>query len=309
MKKIMISLLLLSLLLVLLPMGTMAAELEPAEPAPIREPGQCGDGLTWSYDAGTLTVSGFGTMDDYPDEDAPWLIHREEITRVVFSGGVTYIGENAFHDYDAITEVDFGAALHTIGVRAFKSCDGLTSVTLPDTFRRFGEECFMSCQGLKEIHCRGGMPSFNMNCVWDVHANIYYPSNNPWPAEHVLQLYNAFQGRISFYMAGQTETVPVEIPETTQATEAVTEPATVPATEPVQTVPETTQAPTQPATEAPEQTLPATQPVPQIPEETEPVQKEEGGLGINGIWFGLFLITGTLSLVLIGALIFRRKSY
>ena len=30
---------------------------------------------------------------------------------------------------------------------------------------------------------------------------------------------------------------------------------------------------------------------------------------MNGVWVGMFLITGILSLILIGALVFRRRSY
>ena len=43
--------------------------------------------------------------------------------------------------------------------------------------------------------------------------------------------------------------------------------------------------------------------------ETQPEVEEEPEGNRNGLWFGLFLITGTLSLVLLGALVFRRRSY
>ena len=42
-------------------------------------------------------------------------------------------------------------------------------------------------------------------------------------------------------------------------------------------------------------------------EETQPEKEKERS--ISGVWFGLFLITGTLSLILIGALIFRPRRY
>ena len=66
------------------------------------------------------------------------------------------------------------------------------------------------------------------------------------------------------------------------------------------------------ATEATEATEAETVPVMTEPEwlqETQPEPEEEPERNRNGLWFGLFLITGTLSLVLLGALVFRRRSY
>ncbi len=309
MKKTMI-LLLLCLLLSALPVGALATELENTEPeVTYREPGQCGADLTWSLDGSTLTISGSGDMDDYPDGDAPWLEHKDSITKVVFTGSVTSVGACAFTDYDNLTTVDFGSSMHTIHYRAFKSCDGLTSISLPATFRRFGEESFMSCASLTEIRCAGGMPSFNANCVWDTYCSVFYPSNNPWPAEPVMQLFQAFQGRVQFFMGEPTEAVPVETTAPpTQAPE--TEP---PTTEAPETVPETTEAETEPTTEATTEPTeevteePTTEAAEESTEETQPEKEKERS--ISGVWFGLFLITGTLSLILIGALIFRPRRY
>lgn len=312
MKKTMISVMLLCLLLTLLPMAAMATEVETIEAAaPVREPGYCGEDMTWSYDSGTLTISGYGDMDAYSEGDAPWQAYKDSITKLVITGNVTSIGDCAFTDFDSLTEVDFGPAMHTIHRQAFKSCDGLTSITLPSTFRRFGEESFMSCQNLTEVHCNGPMPSFNGNCLWDTYCNVYYPSNNPWPAEYVQPLYQAFQGRIQFFMAGPAEVTPVQTnPPATEATQP-------PVTEPEETVPPTTEEVTVPTTEAtePETTAEPTE-APTEPREPEwihetqaPEEEQPKKGGISGLWFGMFLITGVLSLVLIGALVFRRKSY
>ena len=315
MKRIMSILMLLVLFLTVLPMGALATETETTEAetteteAVIRDSAQCGEDLTWSYNGGTLTISGSGAMDDYPDGDAPWLEYKDSITKVVFSGSVTSVGACAFMDYDNLTAVDFGSAMHTISYRAFKSCDGLTSITLPSSFRRFGEESFMSCKSLTEIRCKGGMPSFNANCLWDTYCSIFYPSNNPWPVDPVTQLYQAFQGRIQFFMGEGTTETAVEVTVATQPTE--TRPA---ATEPEETVPETTEAKTEPTTEATEATEevteePTTEETEEsVPETTEEPEQEKKS-GMNGVMFGLLLITGTLSLILIGALVFRRRSY
>lgn len=316
MKKTILSILMACLLLTAMPVMAFAEEGE----AVLREPGQCGEDLTWSYHGGTLTISGSGEMDDYPDGDAPWLEYRNSITKVVFSGNVTSVGAGAFLDYDEITSVDFGNAMHTIGSQAFKSCDGLTVIYLPATFRKFGEESFMNCKSLTEVRCRGGMPSFKGNCLWDTYCTVFYPTNNPWPSEPVMQLFQAFHGRINFFMASESELIPPQTsePETQAATEPATEPATQPTTEPA-TQPTETQPPvtettlpetTVPATEAEETTQPtqpateeSTQPVEETVPETQPAKKGK----LRGLTMGLILISGTLSFVLIGALIFRRR--
>ena len=323
MKRCIVYWLLLSLVLTMLPFGVLASETE--EMAAIREPGQCGENLSWHFDGGTLTISGSGEMDDFEEGGAPWQEHKDSITKVVLSGSVASVGAHAFTDYDTIEAVEFGNALHTIGYRAFKSCDNLTRIILPDTFRKFDEECFMGCKRLGEIWCRGGMPSFKASCVWDVHATIFYPPAKAWPAEYVIPLGDAFRWQIQF----QTMDVPEEY--LTPAAEPVvtepvqTEPAVTAAaeTQPPETVPETTEAATEPATEATEpavtETVPETEETkPAWMEEMEQLEKEQAeeqiqpeeksGIGI-GMIVGICIFSGILVLVLIGALVFRRRSY
>lgn len=322
MKKMAVFILLLCMLLTILPLGVFATETTEAaeETASVRTASQCGEDLTWSYSAGTLTISGTGTMDDYPDGDAPWLEYKDSIETLVFTGGVTSVGECAFMDYDALKKVEFGTAMHTIGYRAFYSCDGLTTFTLPATFRKFGEECFFGCSALREIRCLGPMPSFKTSCLWDCPVSVFYPTTNPWPAEYVTPLYQSYQGKLQIFMGDGIEEAGKQIVEA-----AVTEPATEPAeTIPETTVPETTV----PETTVPENTVPETVPETtavetQAPEaestqpewmremeEFQDTREEQQQKGSSGnIWFALCLITGTLSLVLIGILVFRRRSW
>ena len=201
MKRFFSYMILLCLLLTPLPVGARATQTQATEAEePLREPGYCGEDLTWSYDSGTLTISGNGDMDDYPDGDAPWLEYKDNIEKLVFTGSVSSVGACAFLDYDNLKEVDFGSAMHTIQYRAFYDCDGLTTFTLPATFRKFGEECFMGSQWLREIRCLGGMPSFKASCLWDCPVTVFYPTTNPWPAEYVTPLYQSYQGRLQIFM-------------------------------------------------------------------------------------------------------------
>lgn len=319
MKRILNVMILLCLALNLLPMAAFAEETETTEATEAaaaiisREPGLCGDGLTWNFSGNTLTISGSGEMDDYSTEAPPWANHRHDIRNVVFTGGVSYVGANAFTDYDEIETVDFGSAMHTIGEQAFYLCDGLTQIILPATFRCFSQECFMGCQNLKSVYCLGGMPSFRGSCLWDTGATVYYPTNNPWPADPVQQLLNSYQFKITI----QPGTAPAQQTAAPAVIETTEPPATEAPTVPETTVPPTTEAATIPTTEATEvtqaTTAPTTRPTePQWLRETQAAEEEPEAekKGIStGLLVGICLITGTLSLILIGALVFRRRSY
>ncbi|MBQ7801270.1 MAG: leucine-rich repeat protein [Oscillospiraceae bacterium] len=285
-----------------------------AVPAAAAEQGSCGDGLSWTYENGKLTITGEGEMDDY-GLGAPWDAYREEIEELVLEG-VTYIGACAFRDYDALKTVDFGDDLYQIGQYAFDSCDGLTSISLPETFKIFDEGSFQSCKNLTEIHCAGKFPTFRHNSMWETSVTIYYPAERPWSLELIAQLETAFRGRIEFrgsdgsdlyeYTGYVEETQP---PETELETQPETQPETLPPTE----VPET-EAPTvppvpetePPVTEAP--TEPETAPTEETPAPTEPVEPEETA-GVTGLLIGLLIVIIVMTLVIIGALIFKSRSH
>lgn len=275
MKRIIVCLAVLSLLLC--PLAVQAAE-----------GGDWGE-MTWSFDGETLTITGSGKMDDCTD-GAPWHAYKEQVKRLVFAGGVTYIGADAFSDFDALTEVDFGSALYEIGPRAFQGCDGLTDITLPDSFKIFGEECLRGCKNLKTITCLGRFPSFRLNCLWDVYVKILYPAENKWPVEEVRNLEEAFHGRIEFLTtAGDDPNPPTTPPDTTP--EPTTPPPTTPqptTPAPTVTVPVVTDpAPTQPDTTPEPTTTPATTPAP-----TQPTEEPKSG---SKAWVGVAIILAAVS--------------
>ncbi len=312
MKRLLLILLTISLLV--LPASATETE-ETAYPQ--REPGYCGEDLKWFFDAdtGVLTISGNGQMDDFPEGGAPWQEFREEVTGLVLDGQISYIGANAFGDFDELTAVDFGSALRELGARSFYSCDGLTELRMPASFKIFGEESLRNCTLLKQIHCAGGFPSFRLNCLWDTWVDILYPAERPWSESLIEELEGAFHGRIRFLASDGTD--PYEKPEETteEPTEATTEAATEPVAEPA------TEAATAPATEPP------TEEVTQEPTEaetapqttgeyidwatTEPTQwitepQEEEAPRQSKSWIGLAIVGLTVSALGIGALVFAR---
>lgn len=298
-KRLILLILALSLVLMV---PVFAEETVPQTTEPVtRLPGECGEGITWEFADGVLTVTGDGAMDDFAENAAPWVEHKDAIEKLAVKGGLTYIGAYAFKDCDALKEISFGSALYEIGKEAFASCDGLEKVYLPASFKVFGEGSFQSCKNLKEFHCEGRFPSFRQNCLWDTHATIYYPAENPWSTEYIAQLEEAFKGRIRFLASDGTDhydpTEPATEPE-----ETVPETTAAETTAPMETEPPVTETPTEAATEAPTQ-VPTEAPT--EPEETVPVQEmpeETGGLHI-----GFVIVIAVLAGLGLGALIFGRR--
>jgi len=181
------------------------SEPEPDEPE-IIDSGVCGDSLTYTFDdAGTLTISGTGSM-YFSSWSAPWYSYRDSIKKVEINDGVTSIFSNAFYycenleevnvadsvtDIETqafymcskLTEISFGSdsQLETIEQRAFFYCEGLTSITIPKEVSSIGKSAFSGCSALVSITVDGD------NCYYSNDENgvlynkdkttlIYYPT-------------------------------------------------------------------------------------------------------------------------------------
>ena len=290
---------LLAALMLLLALPVSAEE--ATEPTNVeRAPGYCGEAIMWSFESGTLTITGAGQMDDFP-QGTPWDEHRDDINKVIISGGINYVGSYSFSDYDQLTEVEFGKDVYEIGERAFFSCDGLTAISLPENFKVFGPSSFMGCTKLTEIHCAGRFPSFRLNCLWDTYCKIYFPADRPWSVEYIQQLEEAFHGRIEFLASdGSDPYVPTEPAE--EPTEEPTEvPTEAPTTVPPTTEPPVTSGPTEAQTEPAATEAPTEEPSAPIliaPRPTEPAQEEKTGGSKAGFYIiaavGVFLVLGSL---------------
>lgn len=255
----------------------------------------CGDNLTWSYASGKLTITGSGEMDDFSD-GAPWDSYASSIYILELSGGVTTIGAGAFQGFPNLTDIAFGDALREIGENAFRDCTGISSISLPKSFRLFGPGCFQGCTALTEVHCAGGMPSFRSNCLWNGgHITVFCPDNNVWAETYVGELETNFHGRLEVLTESGKDVY--SWPEETEAATETTEATEVPTEAP-------TEAPTVPAT-VPETEAP-TLPTVQTEATATPTEPEEAPQEpLSGAIVAVFLLSGTLSLLLIGMLIFR----
>ena len=177
------------LLLVLLAL-CMALALLPGMARAEAASGSCGDGVTWSYSNGTLTIQGTGPMDageidhEYAEIILPWSDYRWDIQTVIIGEGVTSIGENAFYECRAltsvaipnsITSIEGGAffncgsltsvvipdSVTSIGTGAFSWCESLTSMTIPDSVTSIGEGAFYRCIGLPGFHVSNGNTAYS----------------------------------------------------------------------------------------------------------------------------------------------------
>ena len=123
--------------------------------APAEQPvsGECGENLTWEFDAatGTLTVSGNGTMTNWSaSSEAPW--RRCLIKKVVIEEGVTNIGDYAFCNNGGMIEsIGLPESITSIGEAAFIGCSRVQSVVLPKAVASIGARAFFDCAELEKI--------------------------------------------------------------------------------------------------------------------------------------------------------------
>ena len=79
--------------------------------------GTCGTNVSWYLDdAGTLTISGTGSMKDYSESSAaPWFAERLNIKQVVIKDGVTDIGNYAFYYCVNLQSVSIAGTVTSVG--------------------------------------------------------------------------------------------------------------------------------------------------------------------------------------------------
>ena len=126
---------------------------------------QCGDNLSWTFDAktGTLTITGTGDMYGYnsadanPQGTAPWAGLRKSVKHIALTSGITSIGKYAFHNCRSLESVSIPESVTSIGERAFYGCVSLVAVTLPTTLTSIGTSAFDDCYALAAINIPDGV--------------------------------------------------------------------------------------------------------------------------------------------------------
>ncbi len=114
--------------------------------------GSCGENLAWSYNAGTLTITGSGDMENYYDGFfAPWYEFREDIVKLILPEGLTSIGSFAFIGCKNLRSVRVPDAVKSIGLYAFASCEKLSAVQLSNQLKTIGDSAFYNCFALNAL--------------------------------------------------------------------------------------------------------------------------------------------------------------
>lgn len=168
------------------------------------ESGNCGVNLTWTLDdAGTLTISGVGEMDDYKyiynESNAPWFDYLNFVKKIIIGDGVTSIGDYAFYNFNNLTGIELPESIITIGSSAFYGCSNLQSVVFPESVVTIGSLAFYHCTNLSNVSIsdnieRVGHYAFaGCNLTYNLYDNGIYLGNdaNPYlvlmgPASRVI---------------------------------------------------------------------------------------------------------------------------
>ena len=117
-----------------------------------RTSGSCGDNAIWSYSNGTLTIDGYGAMDDFQGA-TPWEGYIiNDITKVVISTGITSIGKNAFLGSHKLADITIPTSVTSIGEFAFAGCFALEEITIPEGVTTIGDYAFYECEKLQTVN-------------------------------------------------------------------------------------------------------------------------------------------------------------
>lgn len=157
--------------------------------------GECGAGLNWDYNKGTLTISGSGDMYDFGAERiVPWEDIKSGyvgIKTVIVKEGVTHIGNYAFNE-GQITSISLPSSLKTIGDYAFYgtsiqaltipgkvesigdyaffACSELKSISIPSSVKTIGDGAFLKCYNLEKVTFASGLRSIGSRAFEDCDA-------------------------------------------------------------------------------------------------------------------------------------------
>lgn len=190
-KRILSTFTMLCMLLTLLPGGLPAAQAAVTT--------ETEGSRTWFFDDETnvLTISGTGSISDYPKTDT-WEppFRARPVEKVIIESGITHIGNYSFHAFygfhiseliisDTVISIGVGAFgsdsfsesylskvaipnnVKTIGASAFSYCTALSEVNLSEGLETIGDHAFYNCTALTEITIPKSVTSIDTNALAD----------------------------------------------------------------------------------------------------------------------------------------------
>ncbi len=121
--------------------------------------GECGDGVYYTLNDGTLEIFGSGAMYDFNETYAPW------------------------HEFSAsITKIVIGDRITSLGGWAFVNCLNLKNLTIPITLNSVKNDtypAFAGCFSIEKVHFTCGTNGYAYNYAAYGGSNNFY-QNTPW---------------------------------------------------------------------------------------------------------------------------------
>ena len=109
------------------------------------------DNISISFENGTLTISGTGTVNCPKDiSNSEWKMYRENTKKLVIMDGITEIGEYAFEYFVALEEIVWPDGMRLIQEGAFQGCTSLKKFIVPDDTQLLAA-ALRDCTALEEV--------------------------------------------------------------------------------------------------------------------------------------------------------------
>lgn len=161
--------------------------------------GECGAGLSWTYNADTqvLSITGNGAMTDYTSSsEAPWAAARASVKTITISDGVLSVGDYAFYGFNILESVSISNTVTSIGKASFAFCSTVKNVMLPSSVEVIKDGAFEGCSSLSAAFIPSGVKTLGVRTfafcysVTDaaVLADIAIPANTFWNCRSMEKL-------------------------------------------------------------------------------------------------------------------------
>ena len=121
-------------------------------------------------DAGTLTLTGTGSMNIWGSTDSPWYDYRASVKKAVIGSGITEIRSYQFYDCYNMTSVSIPGTVTEISWGAFENCKSLTGITLPSGITEIHNWSFRNCQSLAEITIPSGVTRIGQEAFYGCYS-------------------------------------------------------------------------------------------------------------------------------------------
>ena len=123
--------------------------------------GRFGSDMAWTMDKdGFLNIKGTGDMPEAENvtdtKNAPWSVHKEEVTRVVVEEGITSVSNWAFAYFGDVSEISLPKGLKKIGMTAFAGSK-IKKLEIPDSVEQIDALAFALCGDLTTIKIPGSV--------------------------------------------------------------------------------------------------------------------------------------------------------